>query len=132
EPLVMALPKLALGSYPPVRLPALEQALRTLLDKEAADPTLQPLPQQEQRFSGRGINIYGNSNASDKTPPRPEPAAAPGKPAGVLFPDYCLIRFCDVTVEPGKTYEFQVQMRLANPNYQKPELTDYPELAQVK
>jgi hypothetical protein len=35
-------------------------------------------------------------------------------------PEHCLLRFLDVTVEPGKAYEYQVQVRMTNPNYQKP------------
>jgi hypothetical protein len=32
------------------------------------------------------------------------------------YPDYCLIRVIDVTVEPGKTYQYRIQVKMANPN----------------
>jgi hypothetical protein len=36
-------------------------------------------------------------------------------------PDYCLIRLFDVTVEPGKTYEYRMQVRMGNPNFGRPD-----------
>lgn len=50
----------------------------------------------------------------------------------LVVPDQCLVRFLDVTVEPGKTYEYQVQIRLANPNHGQKELVAYPALAEPK
>jgi hypothetical protein len=38
-----------------------------------------------------------------------------------LVPDKCLVRFVDITVQPGHTYEYQVRVRMGNPLYQKPE-----------
>lgn len=65
----------------------------------------------------------------------PGPAEAAGVNQEWAPPDYCLMRFLDVTVEPGHTYEYQVRVRMANPNYNKPEsevaykqLTKEPEL----
>jgi hypothetical protein len=57
------------------------------------------------------------------------PAGAPGA-AGVgtagnqpaddeSLPDYCLVRLIDATIEPGKTYQYRLQVRMANPNYGK-------------
>jgi hypothetical protein len=31
-------------------------------------------------------------------------------------PEYCLIRLLDVTIEPGKTYQYRLRVRMANPN----------------
>ena len=46
-----------------------------------------------------------------------------------------MLRFLDVTIKPGHTYEYQVQVRMANPNLNKSdaevayhELTTMPEL----
>jgi hypothetical protein len=33
------------------------------------------------------------------------------------IPEHCLIRLIDVTVEPGKIYQYRIQVRMANPNY---------------
>ena len=49
-----------------------------------------------------------------------------------LIPEHCLIRFLDVTVEPGFVYEYQVSVRMANPNYEKFDLVAFPAMAQVK
>jgi hypothetical protein len=51
--------------------------------------------------------------------------APPGAPPGeftltaddVTYPDHCLIRLVDVTVEPGKTYQYRLRVRMGNPNY---------------
>jgi hypothetical protein len=34
-----------------------------------------------------------------------------------VAPKYCLVRFLDVTIEPGKSYNYRLKIRLANPNY---------------
>ncbi|HEV3263386.1 MAG TPA: hypothetical protein VG013_41505 [Gemmataceae bacterium] len=35
------------------------------------------------------------------------------------FPSACLVRLIDVTVQPGYTYEYRVQVKMANPLYQR-------------
>jgi hypothetical protein len=45
-----------------------------------------------------------------KAPPAADPSAA-------LLPDYCLLRVIDVTVQPGKVYQYRLRVRMANPNY---------------
>jgi hypothetical protein len=32
-------------------------------------------------------------------------------------PDYCLLRFVDWTIQPGRIYEYQIRVIMANPNY---------------
>lgn len=39
-----------------------------------------------------------------------------------LLPDHCLFRFLDLTVEPGRAYEYRVQIRMANPAYGRKDL----------
>ncbi len=49
--------------------------------------------------------------------------------------DYCLIRFIDVTLEPGKAYRYRIKVRMANPNYSPtPEerKDTYPQFAKEK
>ena len=38
-------------------------------------------------------------------------------PAQETYPDYCLIRLIDVTIQPGEYYEYRLKVRMANPNY---------------
>jgi hypothetical protein len=50
---------------------------------------------------------------------RPGVEGAPGGLTGEAAeaPEYCLVRLVDITVQPGKTYEYRLQIRMANPNY---------------
>jgi hypothetical protein len=48
------------------------------------------------------------------------------------LPDYCLLRFPDVTVEPGRTYEYRVRVRMANPNQGKKTKVEETSLAEPK
>jgi len=47
-------------------------------------------------------------------------------------PEWCLVRFIDADVEPGKTYLYAVQVRVYNPNYDKPEVVAFEKLAKIK
>jgi hypothetical protein len=40
-------------------------------------------------------------------------------PQARVLPDYCLLRFPDFSIEPGKSYEYRVRVRMANPNFGK-------------
>ena len=65
-------------------------------------------------------------NLTPATPPggaiRPSYGPDGLKPGQELaVPDACLIRLFDVNVEPGKTYEYRMQVRMANPNYHRTE-----------
>jgi hypothetical protein len=44
-------------------------------------------------------------------------------------PEYCLARFVDVTVEPGKSYEYRFKIRMRNPNFKRAEDVIAPEFA---
>jgi len=54
--------------------------------------------------------------------------------SNIKIPEWCLVRFIDVTVHPGLTYEYRVQLRLANPLYNRKdqalseEMTKKPEI----
>ncbi len=56
-------------------------------------------------------------------PMRPFPGAGgmkgEGMEPGLPVPDKCLVRFFDAGVIPGKTYQYSVQVCLANPNHGK-------------
>lgn len=53
-----------------------------------------------------------------------------GNPQWVL-PEHCLVRFMDFTVEPGKTYQYRLKIRMMNPNFGRPDVA-WPALAQDK
>lgn len=77
-------------------------------------------------FPPGGSTPPGGSFPPNFTPPGGafRPPYGPGalKPGQELaVPDACLIRLFDVNVEPGKTYEYRMQVRMANPNYHRTE-----------
>jgi hypothetical protein len=99
--------------YPKVEkeLKLLNQTIRTLQDKykQVAAP-----PEKFQRgnfdvFSSRPTTVAPAGEA-----PKEE---TPATPQGTELPDYCLVRVIDVTVQPGKRYEYRLQVRMANPNF---------------
>jgi hypothetical protein len=47
-------------------------------------------------------------------------------------PEHCLVRVLDVTVEPGKTYQYRIQVRMANPNYLRADEVRNPNDAKPK
>jgi hypothetical protein len=53
------------------------------------------------------------------------------KKNGRGVPEYCLVRFLDVTIEPGKTYEYRFKIKMHNPNYKRTDVA-FPELAESK
>lgn len=54
-------------------------------------------------------------------------------PQGWEPPEYCLFRVIDVTpMAPGKTYQYRMQVRMANPNLGRDKEVAYPELAKKK
>jgi hypothetical protein len=59
---------------------------------------------------------------------RERPAAPRGKP---VVPEHCLVRILDADVEPGKTYRYRLQVRMANPNFGRKDVAR-PAAAAVK
>jgi hypothetical protein len=51
--------------------------------------------------------------------PMPAAGDTPGYDASaqLVVPEYLLMRFLDVTIEPGKAYRYRFRLRMANPNY---------------
>jgi hypothetical protein len=57
-----------------------------------------------------------------------------GSPPGTgqddyFIPDASVVRFLDVTVEPGKTYDYRIQIVMLNPNYKEVDKVAFPEIA---
>jgi hypothetical protein len=151
--LVLARPKLARGDYPRPKLDKLDDALKKFNDelaKKSGDKTAVMVAAPERRFTGEGIDAFGASGTIDdhakgfQAPQGPGPGPfKDGPPKGgtddkdkekdVVVPEYCLVRFCDVNVKPGLTYQYQMKLQLENPNFGKPEkMLAYPDLAKTK
>ncbi len=79
-------------------------------DRPPRQPGVPPMPQGGMKLPG-GVGPFG-------------PRGQPGDTAAtkVLDPvQYALIRLIDVTnLEAGKTYQYRIKIRMANPNYRKP------------
>jgi hypothetical protein len=139
--LVMFRPTLAVGTYPDNTPGLVAKSLRVLeqkLGKGAEAKVLSPL---ERKIAGEGVDIFGDlPRVEDPKGKRPGPrrpteddkGARESREPEFVVPDYCLLRFIDVTVKPGYTYEYQVQVRVANPNFGKKSEVAYPSLAERK
>jgi len=84
--------------------------------------------------------VPGGPRESFQRPERPmgptvktNPKTKPGEEPGVIFPNWdrdALVRFIDPDVVPGKSYQYVIQVRLANPNFGKNDLVVFKKLAE--
>jgi hypothetical protein len=98
------------SSHPPDQYPAIEKELPKLAE------TLEKVnaPPPSSRFPGRDEVIDPFSN--DGNAPKPQKAKE--------LPEYCLVRVVDVTVRPGRTYEYRLKVRMRNPNHLREDAAD--------
>jgi hypothetical protein len=99
-------------------------------EKMKKNEDVKPVSALEARIGGEGVDIFGEGPRVDAPRPKADPEKR-GEPEYVA-PDHCLVRFIDVTVKPGFTYEYQVQIRVTNPNFNKKTEVAYPSLAEQK
>jgi hypothetical protein len=114
--------------YPSLKLKSIKDTV-TAYDKVAAkhQPSLKTSRFNRQLSGDADIfNVEGN----EKPPENTFTSGNTAKPDFV--PEHILMRFIDVTVKPGFTYEYRMQVRLTNPNYEKKDVVAYPYLAEVK
>jgi hypothetical protein len=90
--------------------------------KDDPDDDDQPAPARPGT-PGPGGMVFGADFGSGK-PDRSGTADFAG-------PEYCLVRFVDADVQPGKTYQYLIKVRVANPNYKKPNVVIFKALADV-
>jgi hypothetical protein len=140
--LVLPRPKLVRGQYEPLNLPELDAALKALKDsggnakqlKNRIEGTLSnnnPFNVTGQSTSGQVIaGPGGGGNAGSGSdvivgapsgrPGKPAPGGAQMPNAANAVPEDCwLMRFIDVTVEPGFVYRYRVQLKVLNPNFKR-------------
>jgi len=137
--LVMARPGLARGAYPRPNLKLLDQALQDFRAQTADNSAVLVAAPLERRIRGDGLSPFGDGASLEdqgKPPLRPNPVAKDAADPGakeLIVPEHCLVRFCDVNVRPGWTYEYQMKLRVENPNYGKPENSvAYPDLVKTR
>jgi hypothetical protein len=101
--------------YPNVeeRLPKIEETLKKIKDKEQK-PAIPP----SKLDDASGFNPFADPDADNAgaNDGKNMPTAAEWSP-----PDYCVVRFLDLTIQPGQTYEYRLKVKMRNPNWNKPE-----------
>lgn len=131
--------------WPEPKLEGLERA-KDEIEKALKDSNAVAVSKQgpKSRFE-EGVDLFelgrsgkNPSGSGDAVMPgRGNPLAGAGKtptPAGrqgtsdspdahktAVIPEKILVRFLDVTVLPGYSYEYRIKIRMANPNYDQPE-----------
>jgi|GEM_PF-6626396 len=147
--LIWARPELALpyraneeeSRYPKVEIPSLKQAIADLEKKGTENVVKVPSRIAERARKGFDPESDDLGPAEDETKmDRPDsgtkaPEAEDKNKTGEeepLVPEKGLVRFLDMTVEPGFIYEYRVRVKMYNPNYNKPKDVAYPALAKNK
>lgn len=146
--LVIARPTLARGSYPKPELKLLAKSLQDFNAKTAGNTgVMVAAPGERNVVTGQSINLFGQEAAVEDQgkgpgPFNPRNPRGPRNPDGgpdprekeLIAPEHCLLRFCDTNnIQPGLTYQYQVKIRVENPNFNKPEKDlAFPGLAKDK
>jgi hypothetical protein len=112
------------SQYPAVEMDV--PNIKKTLEELAASQTVKVVKPPSQ-FSTDAIDIFNPSagEPADKqgmmpgamTPKGGQPAD--GQAQEPFTPEHVPVRLIDVTIEPGKTYEYRLQVRMANPNYKR-------------
>ncbi len=158
--LALPLPQLVseLGSYPNIRLEAINKTIKSMKDankpKAEQSKLLKQLqgekaglykPQNSQETGASAIFGAGGGFAAEGGPRPPgggQPGIGlppkggePGNNQGVAPPtdiEHLLLRFVDVDVQPGRTYEYRVRLRMLNPNFKQTKEVANPAYATVE
>jgi hypothetical protein len=144
--LAMVRPQLERGQYPKVEIQSIKDAIVTL-DKISQGPEVKrPLSDMARKLRKQNVNPWDLFNpliseeeeeASKPPAEKPPSSESPDKKkdsdadAELLIPEKALVRFIDVTIEPGLTYEYRIKVRMDNPNYKQKNLA-YARLAEMK
>jgi hypothetical protein len=129
--------------YPkPTDIASIKESLEKL-EKVAQDTNQKPPNELVQRIRGEFdlTDPFGTTKEQDTaSQEQPKPAsggedkdkeknADPNAAPEPVLPDKVLVRFADLTVVPGHTYEYRVRVRAANPNYKQKSNLAYAKLA---
>lgn len=138
--LMMVRPKLAAAhdqKYPELMPASVRDTLEKLNEVKEKSAPVQRKPSRfeqdpdlfDQGGDKPGPATGGPGGFQGAMPPRdPDhgPTPGPGGPGGpqgtldnqeVALPDTCLVRFLDVSIQPGKVYQYRVRVKMTNPNY---------------
>jgi hypothetical protein len=119
------------NKYPEIET-KLTKIQKTLEDLKAKDPAeiLKP-PAAIDPTGFDPFNATGPAEADRKPAQGDNPGARGAAGAQQTIPEYCLIRLIDLDIVPGFTYQYQIKVRMANPNYGRTDVAD-PSWAQEK
>jgi hypothetical protein len=110
------------------RLPKLAQTLEDLKPKLKEDtaPTMPSafVTNDVDPFDASGDNESKKVGATPTTRPDGTTDSARGGTGNTIIPEYCLLRVIDVTIEPGKIYQYRIKVRMGNPNEGRNDVAD--------
>jgi hypothetical protein len=150
--LMMVRPQLERGQYPKIEIPGIKEAIAKLDKESQGEEMKRPLSDLARKLQKKGVDVYDplnpflpeeeeEANKAMQEKPTQPPTASPDKKAEkkdtdadaeLLIPDKALVRFMDVTVQPGLVYEYRIKVKMANPNYQQKSNLAYAALAKDK
>jgi len=131
DSLVMPLPELVseLGSYPPIRMQPildtidrLDRANTPKVDPSSTLNRLQKKGSRKEWFNASSGDATGASTIFGGADPKAPGGNPPAKGGTIdnqqqVDIDHLLGRFVDCDVQPGLTYEYQIQLKMLNPNF---------------
>ncbi len=110
------------SKYPDLagQVPNLKTTLAALADAGPKSVAAPPSQFQTKDFDPFNPTPPAAEDANNPMPSRP-PTTGPGDNAPEMtIPEHCLVRLVDVTIEPGKFYRYRFKVKMANPNYNNP------------
>jgi hypothetical protein len=108
--------KPAQTKYPPVE-DKLQKIADTLTKLEGVKP--KQIAKVPDRFrKNENFDPFNPGALSvEEQPAAADANAGNDQTGGETIPEHVLVRFVDVTIDPGKSYRYRVKVRMANPNY---------------
>jgi hypothetical protein len=119
--------------YPKVEgeLEGLKETLKALEGKKG-----KPVARPPESFNTDKFDPFGGTEqpAGDEDPGEKRGRQGAGEEGKITIPDHCLVRVVDVTVQPGRIYEYRLKVRMANPNYNRTDVAspDYRKGEELK
>lgn len=106
--------------YPPVE-ERVENITRTLRSLEAKKP--EEIVTVPKEFSSGPVDPFNPDTGEDDKDDK-KTTGNPGMSKDAVVPEHCLIRLMDLSIEPGRTYQYRIQVRMANPNQNRLDVAD--------
>jgi hypothetical protein len=107
-------------------------SIRRAIEKLKSDPGKRIAPSGGGKFEGGGDIFAPDGEGQAKPAAPPTDDKDKGAQEQINVPESILIRFFDVDVLAGHSYEYRIRMRLSNPNYGKKDLVRRPDYAENK